>query len=363
MAEVEDSIVVPVLAYDGKVVFVTLPRRLFVGSLGAAALVGMTDARSGNQLVRIPESEGASVFDADPVEHFQQMKKTLMDNDNLFGAGSVVQSLQEQISTIQRLRRNYRGAGQQKLLQVQIQFADLCGWAYQDSGDYQASTYWSGRALEWSHMCDDREGTSFILARRSQLAADMGNPTEAIDAAEAALKMMSGESGRVIVAAWTYAAHGHALRQDGVSCERSYAMAQDLLERLETDPACPWALFLDRSYIEVQRARSLTFLGEYGAAIKLFQEAISALPGGYRRDRGVYLAREAVAHVGNGDAEQACAAGFQALVIGAETGSGRIIGELESLDTALKRFRSTSSVADFREAMNEKFPYRRLGVT
>lgn len=312
---------------------------------------------------RFTESEGASVIDVDPVEHFQQIKKTLMDNDNLFGAGSVVQSTQEQISIIQRLRQSYRGAGQQKLLQVQTQFADLCGWAYQDSGDHRASAYWSGRALEWSHMCGDREATSFILARRSQLAADMGDPTEAVDAANAALSMMSGGSSRVIAVAWTYAAHGHALRRDSVNCERSYAMAQDLLERLETDSACSWALFLDRSYIEVQRARSLTFLGDYGAAVKSFQEAISTLPRGYRRDRGVYLAREAVAHVGNGDAEQACAVGFQALVIGAETGSGSIIGELESLDAALKKFPSTSSVTVFREAMNETFPYRRLQPT
>lgn len=107
--------------------------------------------------------------------------------------------------------------------------------------------------------------------------------------------------------AWTYATHGHALRRDSVNCERSYAMAQDLLEQLETDSACPWALFLDRSYIEVQRARSLTLLGDYGAAVKSFQVAISTLPRGYRRDRGVYLAREGVAHAGNGDAKQACA--------------------------------------------------------
>ncbi|MGH3822022.1 MAG: hypothetical protein ACRDRA_04170 [Pseudonocardiaceae bacterium] len=357
-AEAEDSIVVPARTHDGKLVFVTLPRRLFVGSLGAAALVGMADARSGNQLVRVPEVEGASVIDVDPVEHFQQIKKTLMDNDNLFGAGSVVQSVQEQISTIQRLRQSYRGAVQQTLLQVQTQFADLCGWAYQDSGDYRASTYWSGRALEWSHMCGDREATSFILARRSQLAADMGDPTDAVDAAEAALKMMSGESSRVLAAALTYAAHGHALRRDRANCERYYTMAQNLLERLETDPACPWALFMDRSYIEVQRARSLTFLGDYGAAVKSFQAAISALPRGYRRDRGVYLAREAIAHVGNGDAEQACAVGFQALVIGVETGSRRIIGELESLDAALKKFPSTSNVTGFREAMNEAFSRR-----
>lgn len=363
-AEAEDSIVVPARTHEGRVVFVIIPRRLLVGGLGAAALVGMVDAQSGHQLVRIPESEVSSVFDVDPLEHFQQVKKTLMDSDNLFGPGSVIQATQEQISAIQRLRQSYRGAGRKKLLQIQTQFAEFCGWVYQDSCDYRASLYWSGRALEWSHMCGDREATAFILARRSHLAADMGDPTEAVEAAEAALRMMPGESSRVTVFSLTCAAQGHALRRDSVNCERTYAAARDLLERQETDPSRPWALLLvDHSYIDVHRARSLALLADYAGAVKSFRQAISALPHGYRRDRGVYLAREAVAHVGNGDAEQACAVGFQALTIGAETGSGRIVRELESLDTALNQFPSTSRVADFHEAMNETFPYRRLRAT
>lgn len=125
----------------------------------------------------------------------------------------------------------------------------------------------------------------------------------------------------------------------------------------------PVGTFLDRSYVEVQRARGLTFLGEYGAAVESFQKAISSLPRGYRRDCGVYLAREAIAHVGNGDVEQACAVGLQALAIGAETGSSHIIGELEYLETALRKFSQTSSAADFREAMNGTFPHRRLRAT
>lgn len=127
--------------------------------------------------------------------------------------------------------------------------------------------------------------------------------------------------------AMTYAAHGHALRRDKTNCERSYAMAQDLAGRLAANPASPWGLFLDHSYFEAQHARSLTLFGEYGAAVQSFQETISCLPCGYRRDRGVYLAREAVAHIGNSDVEQVSTVGLQALTIGAETGSARISGE------------------------------------
>lgn len=204
-------------------------------------------------------------------------------------------------------------------------------------------------------MCGDRDAIAFILARRSQLAGDMEDPAEALDAAEAALNMASQKGVRIVAVAMTYAAHGHALRRDKTNCERSYARAQDLAVRLEADPASPWALFLDHSYIEVQRARSLTLFGEYGAAIESFQKAISCLPCGYRRDRGVYLAREAVAHIGNSDVEQASTVGLQALTIGAETGSSRIIGELKYLDTALRKF-STTAATDFHDVMHGTFP-------
>jgi hypothetical protein len=110
---------------------------------------------------------------------------------------------------------------------------------------------------------------------------------------------------------------------------------------------------LDHSYIEVQRARSLTSVGEYGAAVESLQKAIPRLPRGYRRDCGVYLAREAVAHLGNGDLEQASAVGLRALAIGAETGSTRIIVELKYLDATLRKFSTTSSATDFHDAMNE----------
>ncbi|MGH3427762.1 MAG: hypothetical protein ACRDQZ_09380, partial [Mycobacteriales bacterium] len=299
-----------------------------------------------------------------PVEHFQQMRKVLVDNDNTFGARTVVLLVQEQINILQRLRQSCQGADRQELLHVQTQFAELCGWLHQDSGDYHAAAYWSGRALEWAHMCGDHDAIAYILARKSHLAADMGDPAEAVDAAEAALTMVPRASARVVAIATTFAAQGHALKGDRTNCERSCDAAQSLLAQREADPDSPWARIVDHSYIEVYRARSLTFLGEYGAAIDSFRNGISSLPPGFRRDRGVYLAREAVAHVGHGDVEQASAVGLQALAIGAETASARIIGELTHLDAALGKFPSSTGAVDFHDAMNSTFsPWELAGHT
>lgn len=210
----------------------------------------------GHQFTPWAMSEATPGLGIDPIEHLQQMKKVLMDNDNIFGANSVILSAREQIGNLQQLRQSYRGASRKKLLQVQTQFGDLCGWLYQDSGDYRAAAYWSGRALEWAHMCEDQDAVAFILARRSQLAGDVEDGAEALDAAEAALRLAPQDASRIRAVAMTYAAHGHALRRDATSSERSYAMAQGLAGRLKPDTASPWAQLFDHSYIEVQRARS-----------------------------------------------------------------------------------------------------------
>jgi hypothetical protein len=75
----------------------------------------------------------------------------------------------------------------------------------------------------------------------------------------------------------------------------SVGTTQDLVARLEAEPTGPWVRLVNHSYIEVYRARNLTFLGEYGTPVDSFQRVISSLPRGYRWDCGVYLAREAVA--------------------------------------------------------------------
>jgi hypothetical protein len=51
--------------------------------------------------------------------------------------------------------------------------------------------------------------------------------------------------------------------------------------------------------------------------------------------------------------EQAAALGKQALVIGSDTRSGRILTELARLDDVLAPWQATPAVADFRSAMKD----------
>ena len=132
--------------------------------------------------------------------------------------------------------------------------------------------------------------------------------------------------------------------------------AADQLGDLDDDPASHWGSWLDGAYVTVQRARCLEILGDHGQAADVFQHAITGLRPQYRRDRGVYLAREARAHAHAGDPEPAAAAGMSALAIATETGSGRIVHELARLDDDLEPWRTVADVRELREALTDIIP-------
>jgi tetratricopeptide (TPR) repeat protein len=103
---------------------------------------------------------------------------------------------------------------------------------------------------------------------------------------------------------------------------------------------------------DVHHAQSLAALGDYRAAAGQFRAALDDLRPSYYRDRGVYLAREAAAYAGSGEADHAAGLGSQALAIGMETGSGRIFAELAELEHALDPASTAMAVVQFRAAMN-----------
>jgi tetratricopeptide (TPR) repeat protein/transcriptional regulator with XRE-family HTH domain len=343
-----EGISVPVRTDDGRIIFVSLSRRALLTGLGtAAALSASPEVAAAASMAPPPAFSGMN-----PIEHLRATRHVLIDNDNLFGAHQVIPVVQRQITAMKALRGELRGADRRALLQLQTQYAELCGWLHQDIGDFRASQHWMREALETSHMAGDPDLTTFILARRSQLAGDMRDPIEAVDVAEAAENMATPGS-RLAATAATYGAHGYALRGEPEAAKRAYDHAHELRESLDADPESPWAVWLDSAYIEVQRAHSLALLGDHMAAAEGFRAAITQLPAGYHRDRGVYLAREAVAYAEAGEAEQAATVGRHALNIGIDTGSARITRELGHLDGLLNQWRSVPSVTEFQCAMND----------
>jgi len=284
--------------------------------------------------------------DVNPIEHLARVRAVLVDADNLLGPHHAIPQVVQHIDLIQRLRATRSGADSIELLRMRARFAEFAGWLYQDAGDAEEARRWLDRALEWAHAVGDTEMATYILARKSQLAGDVCDTMAAIDCAAAA-RHLAQPGSRLHALALTYGAHGEALAGRNAECLRALDNAQELLATMELDPNARWAPWLDAGYVDVHRAQSFTHLGVPQRGIGLFQAAIRDLPPSFRRDRGVYLAREALAHAVSREPEQAAQVGTLALTIAAETQSGRIGSELGRLHAALYEWRAVPMVSEF----------------
>ncbi|MGW5122232.1 helix-turn-helix domain-containing protein [Streptomyces noursei] len=348
-----EEVSLPVL-HEGKVIYVSVPRRAFLG-MGSAAALTMGAASSA-----FAAPDGAPpplISDAHPIQHLKDMRRLLIDMDNVMGPQSAVHKATEQVHIIEALLKAHTGRDQQELKQLRTQYAELCGWLHQDAGNFRAAQYWTDRALEWSYATGDPDLTVYVLARKSQLATDMGDAILAVDNGQAARSLARPDTKLPAIAS-VYAAHGLALQQDADGANRAYDQALGSLQQRDLDPSSHWGVWLDEAYIEVHRARSLSVVGKHHQAAAGFTKAISNLPSGFSRDRGVYLARAAMAYAGAGEPEQAASVGLEALSVGSHTQSARILTELDSLNDVLSPWRTVAGVGDFREALSYTRPHQ-----
>jgi len=308
-------------------------RRVLLRGMGATVAV----AAVGGSTANVGLINSGTGF----VDHFRQMRRTLADNDNLFGARSVITVAADQLDRMRGFNGNLRAAALRDSFQVQTEFADLLGWLHQDLGDHASAQYWLGRALEFAHMSGSPESVAFILARKSQLSADMRDSIGAVLSGEAGIKFGSTNS-RIAAISATQAAHGHALAGDAYKCEQTYELACELLVGHEGDES-PWGQFFGLSYLEVYRAHSHAVLGDWQTAAKNYETAVRTVSPEFRRDRGVYSAHQAHAYAKSGDYDRAAALGVQALAVNTETGSARGMRELLALWTTLTASDSTSA--------------------
>ncbi|WP_378735566.1 hypothetical protein [Nocardia brasiliensis] len=334
----DDQVLVSVRTLTGEVVLVSLPRRAVVLGMGA----GMLAAATGASNVRAIANSRI-----DHVQHFRELRLSLIESDNLFGSGRVLPLMEDNVRVMRELRRGGIGdsAG---LLRMQILYAEGCAWLHQDGRRFDEAQYWGDRAVEWSLSSGDNYFLALSLIRKAQLADDMGNGLDAVELAEAAERAAPAGT-RFPTAAAVYAGLGYAMSGQRSNSERAFDRARTIVTDAEFDST--WGFFLDMSYIDVHQALGRMTLGDHRASTNQYAAAIARMQSGYPRDHGVYLARKALAHNAAGEIEPAAADGLEALRIGVETGSARIIHEVNQLAAAIDITSKQPGVGEFRAAL------------
>ncbi len=304
------------------------------------------------QALRCPVKSLAVVFahaDIDHVKFFRDKRMHIIESDNIYGSASTLPDVLASLERMQALREA-KVVDSQELLRLLAMYAEAAAWQYQDQRMFPESQRWAEKALTWSHQLGDSYYIGLSLVRMGQLASDRGDGASSGELAQAATRAAPRTS-LFTAAAVAYNAHALALEGDPAASARTYDTAHALVDQADADPA--WGFFLDHSYIDAYQAHSLTTLGDHTAAITRFDQATARMQSGYPRDRGVYLARSAVAHMAAGHIEPAATLGTQALRIGVATGSERIMERVTALAGMMDSASTQTGVGEFADEFQQ----------
>jgi hypothetical protein len=121
----------------------------------------------------------------------------------------------------------------------------------------------------------------------------------------------------------------------------------------EDDPV--WLSYFDEAYLAARMAQCFRDLGEAGHAARYARRSLD-MDGRYVRGRAFNLSLLATAHAAQGEPEQACAAGRQALDLTVRLTSARSVRYLRDLVQRLRPRADVAAVRDFTTEVRERLP-------
>lgn len=254
--------------------------------------------------------------------------------DNLAGPQSFTGIVPQQMRFVDELLTDARGKDRARLLYVAARYAEFAGWIYQDTGALPSAMQMSSVALDYAQEAGDESLSSYILMRRSNIAADATRPELALKLIDAAMNSQARLSPCQRAVALRQRAHSYALLGDDEACGHALEEAFKFAER-GVDSAHDLAFYCTPEYLEMEAAHCWVELGHPDRAISTLQHGLAEWQAEYHRDLGLCLARLAVAHASDGQIEHALAVAGRALEIARETKSHRTAAQLARIPAIL----------------------------
>lgn len=280
------------------------------------------------------------------LEHLRQQWHLLVQADNLFGPQNALVGVRTQLTLIEGLLNDDDGDSQEATVAVAAQYAESAAWLYQELGQAGEASRWAGQALVWAHQLGHMPMVAWSLYRRSQQQLFGARPRDAVDLVRAARRHDHELPGPMRAAICVQEAHALAalgLPESLTVLDVALRWASD---DYRGDAAAGHGSFCTPGYIEIHRATCLGLLGRHLEAIRVFDEALPAVPAVYRRDRAAALASKAAAHAAAGEPDIAAATALTALGTARPTGSRRIVRQIDAVAGTLKKQRGIEPVEE-----------------
>ncbi|GAA2453919.1 helix-turn-helix transcriptional regulator [Streptomyces macrosporus] len=330
----DEEVWVMQLSADGPSWFQPVGRRQMVAA-GAASVVrlgtsGVPGSPSGTEGGKLLEAS-RSLFD-----HYRRLGQTV-------GPEFLLPVLIAQTHTLRELSNRVGSRTRRELLALGSRYAEYVGWLVQETGNEQASLWWTQRAVDLAAAGGDRDLGGYALVRRALVTLYREDAEQTVILAQRAQDGRLPPRIRGLAA--QREAQGHAIAGDHSACMRSLDRARALLARHVPDSDAPviGTMHLPDP-VAMITGWCLYDLGRPREAAAALDEQLARVPSHALRTRVRYGVRRALAHAAAGEIDHACELVAPLLDGATAVGSATIAADLRRLARVLGRHPRNPSV-------------------
>ncbi|HEV8528694.1 MAG TPA: helix-turn-helix domain-containing protein [Actinomycetes bacterium] len=294
-----------------------LDRREFQAAMAATAVISEVALRwlVSPVDVRVERDAGARLVGHSDIDAVRVMQQSMKAIDDRHGGGvalpMAVEYLRGEVAPL--LRARYTDSVGRALFSATSEFTLGVGWMAYDAGKHGLAQRYMAQALRMSHAADDRAFGGRILAAMSHQALHLGDVRHGTDFACAARAGTQGAvTPTVVMMLAAMEACAHAARGDGSLCLRALSDAERAFARSTPGEDPPWVEF-DEGALAGHLARCFRDLDRPREAEQFALRSIQLCHPAHLRTRVQRYAILASAHAQQGDLEEACVVGRQAL--------------------------------------------------
>ena len=336
-------------------------RRFLVNAVFASAAVPASALRwLTSPPASPPAGNGLRHVGRGDIEAIRDLTHSYREMDNRLGGGklrpAIVSYLDDHVSRLLTSGSYTDDIGRQ-LAAACGELSQLAGWVAYDSDHHGLAQRYLTQALAYARHADDPALAAEVLAAQAHQALYLARSGEAIDLSRAAQAAASRRgSATLLTECLVTEAHGHAARDDARACGTALATAERTFDRAtrEDDPA--WLAYFDEAYLAARMAQCFRDLGEAGHAARYATRSLD-MDGRYVRGRAFNLSLLATAHAAQGELEEACRVGRQALDLTARLNSARSVRYIRDLVRRLRPAQTdVPAVRDFAAEVRERLP-------
>jgi transcriptional regulator with XRE-family HTH domain len=295
----------------------------------------------------VPTSAVTGTASAEWLDCMRGLLAEYARTDNAVGPGHLLGIVAQHVAALENMAMNTRDGLARDSLLVASQFAEFAGWLSQDAGDLGQAERWTERADDLIAYEHDPSARAYVLMRKSAIAAERRDPARSVSLAVASARDPERLSPQLQALVHRQVAISHALAGDARLSARAVDTALSVVPDRASDTG--HLAYCTPSYVLMESGVAALQLRSPQLAVERLAEALKMWPAGFERDRGLCLARLALAEALRGNLDAACEIGKQAVDVAKVAGSARTQGVLRILDRRLARHGRATVVSEFRD--------------